>query len=163
MDLKQSSIIISFSVLFVIVFVILFVNMRQLSKTRLRYNQMINGGTAVNVEQILIGLQNHINEVTQKNSQQQMELDQIKNIIRKMKANLQVKRYNAFSQEGGTDLSFSIVILNDEEDGVVLTGIHGREQTFIYAKPIDKGQSTYSLSPEEKDLIKQIIAEKTNV
>jgi hypothetical protein len=73
-----------------------------------------------------------------------------------MKSRLGVQRYNAFSQEGGSDLSFSIVILDEEQDGVVLTGIHGREQTFIYAKPVEKGQSSYSLSPEEKVLIDRI-------
>ena len=162
MDLKQSTVIISFTVVFIIVFVLLIITMKKLTSLRLRYTQMMNGGTAINVEQIVIGLQNNINEVTQRFSVQQMEVDQIKKVMRKMKSNLQVKRYNAFSEEGGTDLSFTIAILNDEEDGVVLTGIHGREQTFIYAKPVNKGQSTYNLSPEEKVLIEKIITEKSN-
>ncbi|MNC83530.1 hypothetical protein D3C75_1375330 [compost metagenome] len=46
-----------------------------------------------------------------------------------------------------------MAILNDYRDGVVLTGIHSREQTFMYAKPLTKGESTYALSPEEKKVI----------
>jgi hypothetical protein len=160
-DLDQSIVIISFSILLIIVFILLIINMKQLSNTRKRYNQMINGGSAENVEEVLIGLQNNINQLTQQNKSQQIELDQIRLLMRKMKSHLGVQRYNAFSQDGGSDLSFSIAILDDEQDGVVLTGIHGREQTFIYAKPVEKGQSTYSLSPEEKVIIDRI-AEKSN-
>jgi hypothetical protein len=161
-NLDQSTVIISFSVLFIIVFILLIKNMRQLSKTRKRYNQMINGGSVENVEQVLIGIQNNINQLTQQNKSQQTEIDQIRKHMRKMKSHLGVQRYNAFSQDGGSDLSFSVAILDDEQDGVVLTGIHSREQTFIYAKPLEKGQSTYSLSPEEKLLINRI-AEKSHV
>jgi hypothetical protein len=161
-DVDQSLVIISFSVLFIIVFILLIMNMRQLSKIRKRYSQMINGGSVENVEQVLIGLQNNINQLTQLNKSQQIEIENIQKHMRKMKSHLGVQRYNAFSQDGGSDLSFSIVILDDERDGVVLTGIHSREQTFIYAKPLEKGLSTYSLSPEEKVLIDRI-AEKSNV
>jgi hypothetical protein len=160
-DLDQSIVIISFIVLFFIVFILLIMNMRQLSKTRKRYNKMINGGSVENVEQVLIGLQNNVNELTQQNKSQQIEIDQTRKHMRKMKSHLGVQRYNAFSQDGGSDLSFSIAILDEEPNGVVLTGIHNREQTFIYAKPVEKGQSTYNLSPEEKVLIDRI-AEKSN-
>jgi hypothetical protein len=161
-DLDQGIVIISFAALFIILLILLVISMIQFRSVRTRYNQMINGGSTENVEQVLIGLQNNINQLTQQNNSQQMELDQIKQLMRKMKSHLGVQRYNAFSQDGGSDLSFSIAILDDQQDGVVLTGIHGREQTFIYAKPVEKGQSTYSLSPEEKMIIDRI-AEKSNV
>jgi hypothetical protein len=136
--------------------------MIKLSKMRKRYNQMINGGRPDSVEQLLIGMQNNLNQLTEQNCLQQSELDQIKKQMRKMKSHVGMQRYNAFSNDGGSDLSFSIAVLDDEKDGVVLTGIHGREQTFIYAKPIEKGQSTYSLTPEEKNIIDRI-AGKSNV
>jgi hypothetical protein len=161
-DLDQGIVIISFVALFIILLILLIISMIQFRSVRKRYNQMINGGSTENVEQVLIGLQNNINQLTQQNNSQQVELDQIKQLMRKMKSHLGVQRYNAFSQDGGSDLSFSIAILDDQQDGVVLTGIHGREQTFIYAKPVEKGQSTYSLSPEEKMIIGRI-AEKSNV
>ncbi|MEW9107481.1 DUF4446 family protein, partial [Paenibacillus sp.] len=71
---------------------------------------------------------------------------------KKMKSHVGIQRYNAFA-ERGSDLSFSIAWLNEEQDGVVITSIHGREHSYVYAKPVEKGQSTYSLSPEEKKAI----------
>jgi hypothetical protein len=160
-NLNQDVVIISLSGLFIVVISLLIMNMVQLSKVRKKYIKMINGGSPENVEQLLIGLQNNINQLTNQNILQQGEIEQIKQQMRKMKSRLGVQRYNAFSQDGGSDLSFSIVLLDEAQDGVVLTGIHGREQTFIYAKPVENGQSTYSLSPEEKVLIDRI-AVKSN-
>ncbi|MDB5055705.1 MAG: hypothetical protein JWM44_3755 [Bacilli bacterium] len=141
--------------LFAVVFVLLIMTMIRLGKVRSRYNKMINGGHPENIEQLLITMQSGMNQLTAQNETQHTEIEQIKKQMKKMKSHVGVQRYNAFSQEG-TDLSFSIAVLDAEQDGVVLTGIHGREQTFIYAKPIEKGQSTYSLSPEEKQIIDRI-------
>lgn len=61
-------------------------------------------------------------------------------------------RFNAF-ENMGSDLSFALALLNQEGDGVVLSSIHSREESRIYAKPIVKGESTYHLSEEEKQVI----------
>jgi hypothetical protein len=155
-DLNQEVVIYSIIGLFIVVFIWLILNRIQLSKARKQYSQMMNGGRPENVEQLLIGLQNSINALTLQNNMQQSEIEQMKKQMRKMKSNVSIQRYNAFSEIGGSDLSFSIAILDEEQDGVVLTGIHGREQTFIYAKPVEKGQSTYNLTPEEKTIIDRI-------
>jgi len=157
-DSNQNAVVLSFIGLLIIVLILSTINMKRLSKIRKQYTQVINGGSAENIEQILIGLQNNVNQLTQQNIQQQDELDKIKQNMRKMKSNVVVQRYNAFQEDGGNDLSFSIAMLDDDQDGVILTGIHGREQTFIYAKPIEKSQSTYSLTPEEKVIIDRIAA-----
>jgi hypothetical protein len=155
-DLNQEVVIYSITGLFIVVFMLLILNSIQFSKARKRYSKMINGGRPENVEQLLIGLQSSVNALTLQNNMQQNEIEQMKKQMRKMKSNVSIQRYNAFSENGGSDLSFSIAILDEEQDGVVLTGIHGREQTFIYAKPVDKGQSSYNLTPEEKTIIDRI-------
>lgn len=53
----------------------------------------------------------------------------------------------------GSDLSFSIAMLNGNNDGIVLTGIYGRDESVVYAKPIDKGISRYDLSEEEEQVL----------
>ncbi len=58
-------------------------------------------------------------------------------------------RFNPFQETGG-DHSFSIALLDGKDTGVVLTGLHTRERTRVYAKAIKKGKSEYELSNEEK-------------
>ena len=58
-------------------------------------------------------------------------------------------RFNPFQETGG-DHSFSIALLDGKDTGVILTGLHTRERTRVYAKAIKKGKSEHELSVEEK-------------
>jgi hypothetical protein len=146
--------------LFLLIFIMLIVGLVKLRRLRRRYNQIINGGQPENIEQLIIEMQANINQLNAQNTAQKAEIDQINKAMRKMKSHVAVQRYNAFSNEGGSDLSFSIALLDEAQDGVVLTGIHSREQTFIYAKPVEKGQSSYSLTPEERQIIDRIAVKR---
>ena len=66
-------------------------------------------------------------------------------------------RYDAFEDVGGR-LSFSCAMLDDHGTGVVLTSINGRQETRVYAKPIAEGHSSYNLSSEEEEAIRQALA-----
>jgi hypothetical protein len=66
-------------------------------------------------------------------------------------------RYDAFEDVGGR-LSFSCALLDDHGTGVVLTSINGRQETRVYAKPVAAGTSTYNLSLEEEEAIRQAMA-----
>ena len=65
-------------------------------------------------------------------------------------------RYDAFEDVGGR-LSFSCAMLDEHGTGVVLTSINGRQETRVYAKPITEGASTYNLSSEEGEAIRQAL------
>lgn len=63
-------------------------------------------------------------------------------------------RYNPFKTTGG-DQSFILSLLDGEDDGVVITSLHSRETTRIYAKPVKEGRGEkYKLSTEEKRVVK---------
>jgi hypothetical protein len=67
-------------------------------------------------------------------------------------------RYDAFEDVGGR-LSFSCAMLDDHGTGVVLTSINGRQETRVYAKPVAHATSTYNLSLEEEEAIRQAMAD----
>lgn len=58
-------------------------------------------------------------------------------------------RFNPFKETGG-DHSFSLVLLDAKDTGVVITGLHTRERTRIYMKSVKEGRSEFELSDEEK-------------
>ncbi|GAB2756545.1 DUF4446 family protein [Nocardioides pakistanensis] len=66
---------------------------------------------------------------------------------------LAVVRYDAFGDMGG-HLSWSLALLDDGGDGVVLTSIHGRSEARTYAKSIASWSCEQQLSPEEQEAIK---------
>ena len=63
-----------------------------------------------------------------------------------------VVRFNPFADKGG-DQSFAMAILDDQANGAVISTIHSRVEVRVYAKPVIGGQSTYTLTAEEKDAI----------
>jgi len=65
-------------------------------------------------------------------------------------------RYNPFSEVGG-DQSFSVALLDGNNDGVVVTSLYSRDGNRVYGKPIKNGSSEYSLSDEEKKVIERAI------
>ena len=65
---------------------------------------------------------------------------------------LAVVRYDAFGDMGG-HLSWSLALLDDGGDGVVLTSIHGRSDARTYAKGVTGWSSDQQLSPEEVEAI----------
>ena len=67
-----------------------------------------------------------------------------------------IYRYSAF-QDTGSDLSFTLALLDEHDNGVIFNGIYSREMSNIYAKPIEDGKSKYTLSEEEKIAIDRAI------
>ena len=61
-------------------------------------------------------------------------------------------RYDAFGDVGGR-LSWSLALLDDGGNGVVLTAIHGRSEARSYAKSISAWTCDQPLSPEEEDAV----------
>ena len=142
-------------------FIIIMILWFKLTRMQRRYLQLLNGHHPENIEQLLIDTQQGFTRLSLQNEENEKSIKQIKKHLKIMKSNVGLSRYNAFAQEGN-DLSFSMAILDEEKDGVIITGIHNREQSYFYAKPIEKGQSKYSLSPEEKEVISQT-ASKLNL
>ncbi len=61
-------------------------------------------------------------------------------------------RYDAFGDMGG-QMSWSLALLDDSGDGIVLTSIHGRSDSRTYAKNVTAWTCDQQLSPEETDAI----------
>ena len=66
---------------------------------------------------------------------------------------LAVVRYDAFGDMGG-HLSWSLALLDDGGNGVVLTSIHGRSDARTYAKNVSDWSCDQQISPEEEEAIK---------
>ncbi len=65
---------------------------------------------------------------------------------------LSVVRYDAFGDMGGR-LSWSLALLDDGGNGVVLTSIHGRSEARTYAKNLTGWSCDQALSPEEEEVV----------
>jgi hypothetical protein len=87
---------------------------------------------------------------------EKLSLD-LENLKKESRFHLQrvgIVRYNPFSDVGGNQ-SFSIALLDSNDNGFVITSLYSKEGNRVYGKAIKKGESIYHLSQEEKEAIKK--------
>ena len=65
-------------------------------------------------------------------------------------------KYNALSNQTG-DLSFTMVLLDRLNNGVMLTSINGRDASYTYSKEIRNGKSVVDISPEEETALRMVV------
>jgi hypothetical protein len=83
------------------------------------------------------------------------ELEVTRAEVRETLQHLAVVRYDAFGDTGGK-LSWSMALLDDKGDGVVLTSINSRADARTYAKEIKAFASEAKLSPEEEEALETL-------
>lgn len=124
----------------------------RLKKLRKQYVAVMGNTGVTNIEDVVIEMKNMLQSQKEQIDSLQNQLRAVQQDMPKMKSKLGIIRYNAFS-DGGSDLSFSLAIVNEEKDGAVFSGLHSRDNTYVYAKPLEKGESNYTLTPEERKAI----------
>lgn len=72
------------------------------------------------------------------------------------KTHFSLNKFNPFSDTGG-DQSFVLTLLDDHQDGFILTSLHGRGVTRFYAKKVSHGKPEQELSTEEKKALNQAL------
>lgn len=140
-----------------LILVLLFMNLANRSRLkwlRAKYNRFMSGVSQGNMEQLIEECLNQVDEVKQKNKDIENQINHIERNLLQAIQKIGIIRYNAFDNMGG-DFSFSIALLDSNDNGFVLTAIHSRENSSAYAKPIIGGRSRYTLSAEEIQAIEQ--------
>lgn len=81
-----------------------------------------------------------------------LQLGNLENVSR-----VELLRYNPYGDTGG-DMSFSVALLSKKGDGIVLTSLHSRSGTRVYAKTVTSGKSVkYEFSKEEEEVIRKAL------
>ena len=107
-----------------------------------------------NLEQVLVDQ----NRAITKLSMNVKELDQsLTSLYKDNRQNIQkigFMRFNPFDDTGG-NISFALALLNNKDEGIVISSLHGREGTRVYAKIVKAGRSDNKLTDEEIEAIKK--------
>jgi hypothetical protein len=149
-------------ILVIIILILTLVNFTKIRRLKAKYKSFMSGSDAVNIEELLEECIKRVNNVNIKNKEIENKINGVERNVLNCIQKVGIVRYNAFDNVG-SDLSFSIALLDSNDDGVVLSGLYSRESSSTYAKPISSGNSKYVLSAEEIkaiDVAKKIYNEK---
>ena len=126
-------------------------------KLKNKYNKFMKKiGNGKNIEEDLENYMYRIERVERQNAEIISYCKNLDEEVSKCIQKIGIVRYSAF-KDTGSDLSFAVAMLDENNDGVVLNGIYSREMSNIYAKPVKNGVSEYTLSEEEKEAIRRAI------
>ena len=138
----------AFALIFLLL-IIAIVHTVKLSKLSGRYKKFMAGKNAKSLEQDIEGIfedNKFIKASTEKNRKD------IQALYRKFEGAFQkvgIVKYDAFNQMGG-QLSFSLALLDENDNGFILNSVHSTEGCYSYTKEIKKGICDISLGDEEK-------------
>lgn len=147
---NMTYIVLSMAVIILLFLIFLIILSLKLSKLKKRYERF-TGGEEIHSENLENMLYEYNKNVKKSNETYGKVLSMIQEIDDEMKwctQKIGVIRYNPFDEMGG-NLCYAVAILDGKDNGVVLNGIHSRNGTFTYAKPIERGVSPYVLTEEE--------------
>jgi len=117
-----------------------------------QYQHLMAGTSGGNLETML---HDHIAGARKAGDQAKIADQLVRRLEKASRFNLQhlgLLRFNPFRDTGG-DQSFALAIADDHGQGVVISSLHTRDVTRVYAKPLIAWDSTYALTDEEKQAI----------
>jgi len=147
-------IILALMVVVLITIVIIIITYASLNKLESKYRKLMRGVNNKNLQEMVISYLDRIDEVKEENEVMKQMFNQINGQLKTCVQKTSIIRYKAF-ENVGSDLSFSIAMLDGKHNGFILTSIYGRNESTTYAKPVDKGISRYDLSQEENKVLEQ--------
>lgn len=142
-------------ILLFVSFIILLVNNIKISNKYKKFIKKLGNGK--NIEEDLENFMYKVDRVEKQNAEINTFCKNLNEDLSKCIQKIGIVRYSAF-KDTGSDLSFALALLDEDNNGVVLNGIYSREMSNIYAKPVESGKSKYTLSDEEFQAIEKAIS-----
>ena len=161
--IKQDTFLLIWLVITVLLLLGFIIMISKLSSLNKKYKTFIGKlGNGKNIEEDLETYMYRVEKVEKQNAEIANYIKTLHEDLKKCIQKVGIVRYNAF-KDTGSDLSFTLALLDEHNDGVVLNGIYSREMSNIYAKPIKNGKSTYTMSEEEAQAVQKAINSEENI
>ena len=149
-------VIIVLSIIVFVLFISVIVIIAQNTKSRKNFRKFMQGKNAKNLEE-------KIGELFEDNKLLKESVEENRKELRRVKRNQEFAfqkvgliKYDAFKQMGGM-LSFSLALLNDQNDGFLINSVHSSDGCYSYTKEIKSGESDISLGEEEKKALEKAL------
>ena len=151
--IQSDYVILGLVVLVIALLALYIVNIVQLKKLKAKYKIFMTGRNAKSLEDTLIRRLDQIDLLMEANGTNEREIRSINKKLRSTLCKMGLVKYDAFN-EGGGKYSFSLVLLDEKDDGFVLNVIHNTSAgCYIYAKDIIGGNSVTPLSEKENEAL----------
>ena len=130
---------------------------RSVGQLRGRLRRLIGDGEGVGLDELLDRQFGRLDTIAERVEALNRLHRELETLSQQSIQKVGVIRFNPFSDTGG-DQSFAVALLDAAGNGVVLSSLHGRADTRIFAKSVQAGRSKHALSDEEQDAIRKALS-----
>ena len=148
---------IALSVVSIILAVILIIVLCKLKTLKRRVDYLTIGKDTESLEDIIVSYLERVESLEEGEEITRAALNAIKDNLKIAYQKTGLVKYDAFREMSGA-LSYSLALLDKENNGVLISSMYSREGCYTYAKEIIKGESKINLSEEEAEALKQAVA-----
>lgn len=130
---------------------------RRVASTDARLRSLTRGEAGDSLEEVLDAHLDKVYAVAREVDELRGRTSALESASLKAFSRVGLVRYNPFEETGGNQ-SFALALLDAEGDGWVLSSLHARSGTRVYAKAIKSGRAETALSDEESAALRQASA-----
>lgn len=124
---------------------------------RRRLESLTQGSDASSLEEVLGGHMERVRAVVRDVDTVAARTAMLERDFQNAFGRVGLVRFNPFEDTGGNQ-SFALALLDGRGDGFVVSSLHARAGTRVYAKVVTRGTSEAALSAEESEALKQALA-----
>ncbi len=140
-------------ILLIILYLVCIVKMKKLRKA---YNCFMKGKDMESMEEVLMKLFDRIKVLEEADREKRKEINSLKILMQKSYQKAGLVKYDAFREMSGK-LSYALALLDQNDNGVIITSMYSRDGCFSYAKEVIMGESKINLSEEEQEALEKAV------
>lgn len=149
-------IMIALSVICVILAVLVITVLCKLKTLKRRIDSLSRGKDIKSLEDIILNFFERVESLEEGEEMTRAALNAIKDNLKITYQKKGLVKYDAFREMSGA-LSYSLALLDKENNGVLISSMYSREGCYTYAKDIKNGECKINLSEEEAEALKQAV------
>ena len=139
-------------VLAVVLLILLIVQISKTNKLKKRLDQFLLGKDGASLEQDILKLYDDNQFLRELEEKDRNDIDTIFKRMQTVYQKMGLVRYDAFNQMGG-QLSYSLALLDENDNGFIINSVHSTEGCYSYSKEIRNGDNNITLSAEEAEAL----------
>ena len=142
------------SVCCVVLLILVVISLCKLKTLKRRVDSLTRGKDTESLEDIILSYLKRVESLEEGEEITRAALTAIKDNLKITYQKKGLVKYDAFREMSGA-LSYSLALLDKENNGVLISSMYSREGCYTYAKDIVNGECKINLSEEEAEALKQ--------
>ena len=146
----------------IILLIVIIVQASRITKIKKSFEKFMTGKDAKSLETEIEELFENIKYLKEAQKQDSSDIKVLYAKALKCYQKFGLVKYDAFHEMGG-QLSFSLCMLDEENNGYIINSVHSNAGCYVYTKEIIDGQSAISLGDEEEEALNKAMKETQRI